>query len=149
VREIVYRLDAQQTSKMRKLTLGLLAATIVLDVLSATIGGPWWLVSVFTALFTVLFGVIWFGQRGAYTQVDDWGIKACVFTGFHREAAWGEIEDIAIRTRNRDQTIVVGLRSGRTFSLAAPLNTGTFPDAHFTRKFEDIHEAWTSAEHSA
>jgi hypothetical protein len=149
VREIVYRLDRQQTGKMRTLTVGLLVATVALNVASATIGGPWWLVSVFTGLFTVVLGVIWFGQWGAFTQVDDRGLNACVFTGFRREAAWPEIEDISIRSNNRDQAIVVGLRSGRHFSLGAPLNSAMFPDPHFMRKFSDIHDAWTSADRPA
>lgn len=149
MREFVYRLEGQQTRNMRMLTVGLLVTTVGLDVASATLGGPWWLVSVFTGLFAVVLGVIWFGQVGAFTQVDDRGIKACVFTGFRREAAWPEVDQISIRSGNRDQAIVVGLTSGRHFTLAAPLNSAMFPDPHFMRKFSDIHDVWTAADHAA
>jgi hypothetical protein len=149
VREIVYRLERQQTRNMRALTAGLLVATVALIVASVVAGGPWWLVAVFTGLFAVVLGIIWYGQVGAFTRLDDAGITACVFTGFRREAAWPDIDQIAIRSGNRDQAIVVGLRDGRHFTLAAPLNSAMFPDPHFMRKFSDIHDAWTSADHPA
>lgn len=145
MREIVYGLEPEQVAKMRWLTLGFLLATVVLDAASVVVGGPWWLVSVFTGIFAVGFGINWLGQRKASTQVDRWGIKARIFTGFYREAPWAEIEEITVRTRNRDEAVLVVLRDGTQFSLAAPINTGMFPDQAFGYKFTAIHEAWESA----
>ncbi len=142
---MVYRLEPDQVAKMRWLALGFVLATVVLDAVSVITGGPWWLVSVFTGIFALGFGINWLGQRRASTQVDRWGIKAQIFTGFYREAPWAEIDDVSVRVRNRDEAVLVILRDGSQFSLAAPVNTGMFPDEHFRHKFETIHEAWECA----
>jgi hypothetical protein len=147
VREIVYRLEPPQVTKMRRLALGFLAVTAGLIVASATVGGPWWLVAVFTAIFAVAFGLNWWGQRGVCTRLDDWGIRARIFSGSYREAAWSEIEEVSIRARSdRDRAVLIVLRSGTQFSPAAPVDTAMFPDPAFDRKFADIHDAWEYAD---
>jgi hypothetical protein len=145
VRETIYRLEPDQVRRLRWLGLGFLVLTALLIVASVATGGPWWIVSVFSGIFGIWFTVSWLALRGAYTRVDDWGIRVRGFAGSRRETAWAEVDDIAIRRTDRNESIHVDLRSGAALPLAAPVHSTLLPDLAFHRKFEQISEAWLFA----
>ncbi len=144
MRKIVYRLEPRQIGRLRELALGFLTLTLVLDTASLVFGGPWWIVSVFSGIFTIWYAISWLGQRGAYTEIDDWGVRARVFVGTYREAEWTQIEDVVIHRRDRNESVHIQLRAGGGFTLGVPVFSTLLPDLGFQRKFEHIQEAWLS-----
>jgi hypothetical protein len=149
MQEVVYRLMPLQVARLRWLALGFLGLTVVLIAASVVTRGPWWIVAVFTGLFGVWFCVSWLGQRGAFTRVGDSGLRARMYFGRTREVPWAEVEDIAIRRTDRNESVHVELFSGSGFTLVAPVHSTLLPDLAFQRKFYDIQRAWESADGAA
>jgi hypothetical protein len=141
----VYRLTPDQVRRLRLLAVGFVGLTVLLVVASAVTGGPWWIVAVFSGIFGIWFTVSWLALRGAYTEVDDWGIRVRGFAGSRREVPWAEVDDIAVRRTDRNESIAVDIRSGGAVPLAAPVHSTLLPDIGFHKKYEQISEAWLLA----
>jgi hypothetical protein len=122
---------------------GLLA--VVFAVLGGVVDARAWIYAGVAVFAAVLFGFAYFVKAGDFTEVTANGIRNRTLGRFN-DCAWGDIEDIAVRSRTTNgvstAVVIVTRSKGRPFGLASPVDGGAMKDAEFALKFAQITQRW-------